>query len=506
MKIRYKITRELSEDLNFDSPRVRTVNQVLSGQIQAPQGNQMPSSNFPSSSSHSTSNLTKRVVFTIAGLVATITILKVLVWLYDYFKKKKDKKKFEDKTKNLSESYIIKFLREDAERPWYEVAYQDLLIPFITFMKTIFKGVWWIIRGMLKIISWIASKLSYYINKFLDATDNKVEIKYEETVDNILKLANSSVLRDKMNGIENVIPKLDSKAKLMSEVMNVKPESQIIPQSGEIELSYVAPDKTQLKDKYAIVNDIPDNYYQFTKFDSFAKGLPRNIIAGPKSILDPSKPMYSVRDKLRISKDKYRVPLDAVRDQWDSLDIGRQIDGLDRGFGNTFTVPEIKLSEISIRKVINGMVNLINAKYPHLSVTERAYIMKDALKNYVEAVIQNQPQQIPQPGITDQSIQQNQNPNIASTSQRANAAYIAGTGDSTGIANPDGTLKQQAVTFFNSPQGKKLMNATGDTNLSNSGNVITNARADIRTANANRISNARAIASDPRGNLSTLIQ
>lgn len=378
VKRRYKLTRELSEDLNFDSPGVRTVNQVLSGQIQAPQGNQIPSANFPSSSSHSTSNLTKRVVFTIAGLVATITILKVLVWLYDYFKKKKDKKKFEDKTKNLSESYIIKFLREDAERPWYEVAYQDLLIPFITFMKTIFKGVWWVIRGMLKIISWIASKLSYYINKFLDATDNKVEIKYEETVDNILKLANSSVLRDKMNGIENVIPKLDSKAKLMS--------------------------------------------------------------------------------------------------------------------------------ESKIKRVIGGMVNLINAKYPHLSVTERACIMKDALKNYVEAVIQNQPQQIPQPGITDQNIQQNQNPNIASTSQRANAAYIAGTGDSTGIANPDGTLKQQAVTFFNSPQGKKLMNATGDTNLSNSGNVITNARADIRTANANRISNARAIASDPRGNLSTLIQ
>jgi predicted PurR-regulated permease PerM len=85
-----------------------------------------------------------------------------------------------------------------------------MMSPIIKFFKSVFKGISAIISFIMKTIAWGASKLYKWFTSIFKSNNSTEELKdqYNNTISRINKIANTSVLKDKVSNVVKSMPKL----------------------------------------------------------------------------------------------------------------------------------------------------------------------------------------------------------------------------------------------------------------------------------------------------------
>jgi len=170
--------------------------------------NNIVSNNSSSSQSSSPSDSTdwgKVAIYTIVAIIVAYIVYKIVKWLYNWYKKRKSNKTYES-FYSVS-SFII---CEADETHQVGSIYNIMMSPIIKFFKSVFKGISAIISFIMKTIAWGASKLYKWFTSIFKSNNSTEELKdqYNNTISRINKIANTSVLKDKVSNVVKSMPKL----------------------------------------------------------------------------------------------------------------------------------------------------------------------------------------------------------------------------------------------------------------------------------------------------------
>lgn len=154
-------------------------------------------------------DLVKVIIYIIIAIIVAYIVYRIVKWLYRWYKKRKAQKA------NKLESYCYNYSRllnlcEADETHQIGSIYNSYMNQVISFLKKVFGSIEFIMKHIYNLLSLESVKLYQKFTSMFNKHKSIEELKkdYTDVCNNIKQYSSSVYLKDKLDGITNILPKV----------------------------------------------------------------------------------------------------------------------------------------------------------------------------------------------------------------------------------------------------------------------------------------------------------